>query len=76
MHLADYTTPHQVQLRQIAYDLGYLFQAQDDYLDCFGDSSITGKSNLVDLAEGKCTWVCSWEFFEFGKNFLDSNVPF
>uniref|UniRef100_A0A915LF85 Farnesyl pyrophosphate synthase n=1 Tax=Meloidogyne javanica TaxID=6303 RepID=A0A915LF85_MELJA len=57
MHLADYTTPHQVQLRQIAYDLGYLFQAQDDYLDCFGDSSITGKSNLVDLAEGKCTWV-------------------
>nr|CAD2138893.1 unnamed protein product [Meloidogyne enterolobii] len=57
MHLADYTTPHQVQLRQIAYDLGYLFQAQDDYLDCFGDPSITGKSNLVDLAEGKCTWV-------------------
>ncbi|KAF7635569.1 hypothetical protein Mgra_00004956 [Meloidogyne graminicola] len=57
MHLADYTTPHQVNLKRIAYKLGYLFQIQDDYLDCFGDPSITGKSNLIDLAEGKCTWI-------------------
>jgi geranylgeranyl pyrophosphate synthase len=53
MHLADYTTPSQIKLRQIAYKIGHLFQAQDDYLDCFGDPAITGKSNLSDLAEGK-----------------------
>jgi farnesyl diphosphate synthase len=57
MHLADFTTPQQVNLKRIAYEMGYLFQSQDDYLDCFGDPLITGKSNLIDLADGKCTWV-------------------
>ena len=57
MHLADYTTPNQIELRQIAYRIGHLFQAQDDYLDCFGDPAVIGKSNLSDLSEGKCTWV-------------------
>ncbi|KAL7080579.1 hypothetical protein ACQ4LE_000432 [Meloidogyne hapla] len=68
MHLADYTTPHQVHLKRIAYELGYLFQTQDDYLDCFGNPSITGKSNLIDLAEGKCTWVTCALVEKLGKN--------
>uniref|UniRef100_A0A183CH12 Farnesyl pyrophosphate synthase n=2 Tax=Globodera pallida TaxID=36090 RepID=A0A183CH12_GLOPA len=56
-HLADCTPTSPTKLRQIAYRIGDLFQAQDDFLDCFGDPEVTGKSNLTDLAEGKCTWV-------------------
>ncbi|KAL3096929.1 hypothetical protein niasHS_002645 [Heterodera schachtii] len=56
-HLADRTPTNQTELRRIAYRIGDLFQAQDDFLDCFGDPTITGKSNLTDLAERKCTWI-------------------
>uniref|UniRef100_A0A915B1M8 Farnesyl pyrophosphate synthase n=2 Tax=Parascaris univalens TaxID=6257 RepID=A0A915B1M8_PARUN len=44
------------ETERIAFKLGYLFQAQDDYLDCFGDPLVTGKIGS-DLREGKCTWV-------------------
>ncbi|VDM96757.1 unnamed protein product [Thelazia callipaeda] len=43
-------------LKRIAYQLGYLFQSKDDYMDCFVDESITGKVGS-DLKEAKCTWV-------------------
>ncbi|VIO95596.1 Polyprenyl synthetase family protein [Brugia malayi] len=43
-------------VKRIAYLLGYLFQSKDDYMDCFGDKSITGKVGN-DLREAKCTWV-------------------
>uniref|UniRef100_A0A0R3RUE9 Farnesyl pyrophosphate synthase n=1 Tax=Elaeophora elaphi TaxID=1147741 RepID=A0A0R3RUE9_9BILA len=43
-------------LKSIAYQLGYLFQSKDDYMDCFGDESIMGKVGN-DLMEAKCTWV-------------------
>uniref|UniRef100_A0A915EMH9 Farnesyl pyrophosphate synthase n=1 Tax=Ditylenchus dipsaci TaxID=166011 RepID=A0A915EMH9_9BILA len=54
-HLADVSV-NLLSLKPIAYKLGYLFQAQDDYLDCFEDPSVTGKSSN-DLAERKCTWI-------------------
>ncbi|VDM45694.1 unnamed protein product [Toxocara canis] len=55
MLLAD-CTMFAEQCKQIAFKMGYLFQAQDDYLDCFGDPLETGKVGS-DLREGKCTWV-------------------
>ncbi|KAJ6111501.1 hypothetical protein N7523_007562 [Penicillium sp. IBT 18751x] len=36
--------------------LGFVFQARDDFLDVYGDSSITGKIG-TDIQENKCSWL-------------------
>ena len=42
--------------KDILMDIGHLFQVQDDVLDIFGDSEVTGKIGR-DIEEGKCTWL-------------------
>lgn len=57
LHLAGYTSPEIFQqAKEIFTEIGYLFQTQDDFMDCFGDSSETGKIG-TDIPDGTCTWL-------------------
>ncbi|CAK1584569.1 unnamed protein product [Parnassius mnemosyne] len=41
---------------EISLEIGYLFQMQDDFIDCFGAESETGKAG-TDIMQGKCSWL-------------------
>ncbi|KRY68475.1 Farnesyl pyrophosphate synthase [Trichinella pseudospiralis] len=46
----------EIELKNICYEFGFYFQAKDDYLNCFGDESVT-KKHSSDIACGKLTWL-------------------
>ncbi|XP_075150433.1 uncharacterized protein LOC142224537 [Haematobia irritans] len=57
MHLAGIKNPEAFQqVKSISLELGFLVQAQNDLLDCFGKPEVTGKIG-TDIQENKCSWL-------------------
>lgn len=57
MFMSGYKDPEVFrQAKTILLEIGKFFQVQDDFIDCFGDPSITGKIG-TDIKDGKCSWL-------------------
>lgn len=62
--------------RDILVTMGVYFQAQDDYLDCFGTPEQIGKIG-TDIADKKCGWLFTKAYHQLAnaeqKAFLDEH---
>ena len=47
---------HSDKISDICMQLGEFFQIQDDFLDCFGNTTVTGKIG-TDIQDNKCSWL-------------------
>jgi farnesyl diphosphate synthase len=57
MYIYGLTSPAQLEVaKEISVMLGRKFQAQDDFLDCFGNPEHIGKVG-TDIQDHKCTWL-------------------
>eukprot|EP00111_Clytia_hemisphaerica_P007846 TCONS_00022802-protein len=55
-HVAKVTDPKIfTEAETILLELGEYFQVQNDYFDCYGDPSVTGKIGR-DIEDAKCSW--------------------
>lgn len=51
------TTPkNTAKIYDLSMMFGLMFQARDDFLDVYGDATVTGKTGS-DIRENKCTWL-------------------
>ena len=57
LHIAKVTNQDLFKkAEQVLILMGEYFQIQDDYLDCYGDPSVTGKIGR-DIEDAKCSWL-------------------
>lgn len=55
LHWLELDTPLNLhQTHEIMMRMGHYFQVQDDYLDVFGSTNLTGKVG-TDISDNKCT---------------------
>lgn len=55
-YLGRASTRNLAQAQSLLMCIGSYYQAQDDFLDVFGDPAVTGKVG-TDIQDNKCTWV-------------------
>lgn len=73
--LAGAPQPELERLIELGNTLGLAYQLADDLLGVFGDESVTGKSNLTNLQEGKLTYLMQLTFDRASREQLAAIRP-